>query len=144
MKKAICIFVSSVILLLCLSSCATKANSMKVIVDGQEHTPSSNWIFSLSKDGVAADGARMQPKDAADESTAIPLKDTISVLIEGETTGAPYYTLYKLSDNFEEIYYRSDRFEAPADNGTFLCIAEVTWGNEDQYEGYQYFFKFTK
>lgn len=142
MKKAVCVFASGLVLLLCLCACSPKVGTVKIIADDKEYIPHSNWIFSLNKDGVAADGARKQPEEIADELTAIPLEDSISVLIDGKTVGQPYYTLF--NDKFEKIYYNNEHFEGPAGKGEFICVFEVIWGNENQYEGYQYFFKIIK
>lgn len=142
MKKMILIFLLSLVLFLCLCACNQKVGNVKIIADDQEYIPLSNWIFSLNKDGVAADGARKQPKEIADEIAAIPLKNSISILIDGKTVGQPYYSLF--NDKFDEIYYGNEHFEVPAGKGEFICVFEVVWGNENQYEGYQYFFKFIK
>jgi len=142
MKKVICVFVLGVVLLLCLYACSqkeVKAGSVKILADGQEYAPLSNLIFSL-KDGLAADAERKQPAAIENELTVISVKDDISVLIEGETPGV--YTLF--NEELKELYYRSDHFEVPAESGVFICSIEVTWGDETEYKGYQYFFKFAK
>lgn len=142
MKKAVWIFATSLVLILVLCACNQKVGNVKIVADDKEYIPLSNWIFSLNKDGVAADGARKKPEEITDELTAIPLENSINVLIEGKRVGQVYYTLF--NDKFEEIYNNNEHFEGPTEKGEFIFMIEVIWGTENQYEGYQYFFKVIK
>lgn len=106
---------------------------------GETYAPLENWIFSKEENGPAADGARKQPQEVADELPAIPCGDDFQIVIDGEPQRNQSYTLY--NDKFEQIYYRQSNFAAPRDEGEYILFVELVWGDEENYTGYQYCFK---
>ncbi len=118
---------------------AVGIGTVSIVSGGKTYAPLENWINSLNSDGVAADGAGIQPDEVVNELEAIPYGDDFGIVIDGEPHNGPYYTLY--NSNFEEAYYRGDAFSAPNDAGIYILIVDVSWGNEKAYEGYQYCFK---
>lgn len=104
---------------------------------GEQYAPFENWIYSLDKDGLAADGERKQPKDIINELEIISVYDDVQIVIDGQATDLQYYTLY--DEQYQEIYYRQEKFMKPEKPGKYILSVEVVWGNE-AYDGYQYIF----
>ena len=40
--------------------------------------------------------------------------------------GAMYYTVY--NEDFSELYYRSERFAYPENDGTYYVVIDTAWG----------------
>ena len=143
MKRAIIYGVTLLLLFSMITGCNSTKNSTDygvTIVSGKvEHTPIEQWIYSLS-DGVAADGTRKQPQEVKYELVEITVSGDFEIKVTGNVTGQPSYTLF-YDDSFETVYYRNDRFERPNDIGRYILCIEVAFGNDKEYEGYQYWFR---
>ncbi|MHB8061782.1 MAG: hypothetical protein ACYDG2_03975 [Ruminiclostridium sp.] len=143
MKKLL-VFVSITVLALsvglygCTKEKTVSVGDIKLISAGEQYAPFQNWIFSLDKDGLASDGERKQPKDIVNELDTALVSDDVQIVIEGKTTGLQYYTLY--DEQYQEVYYGQEKFVMPEESGKYILCAEVTWGTEKEYDGYQYFF----
>lgn len=135
--------ITVVCLIIGLTSCAKteetiKIGTVKVIAGGSEYIPMQNFIFSQRRDGIVADGARKRPREVEGELPVSPYHENLQILIDGEITGEPSYTLYG-NDN-EEVYYGQPIFTLPDRPGNYIVSVEVVWGDEEAFEGYQYLF----
>ena len=45
--------------------------------------------------------------------------------------GAMYYTVY--NKDFSELYYRSERFAYPENDGTYYVVIDTAWGDKNHY-----------
>lgn len=145
------LYIPITVFALCLSLCGCNQNkptpadyetgSIVVTSGGKTYSPLENWIFSHEQNGTIADGARKQPSEVAVELEAIPYGDDFELIINGEPFETPSYTLY--NDKLEEEYYRQPNFNMPQSEGEYILAIELSWGNEENYSGYQYFFKLT-
>lgn len=121
----------------------TSAGSVRLVSDGKQYEPYSNFVNSYSQD-VFADGMPKQPQDVINELSAIHIASGARVAINGKTKQPPVYTLY--SEQFQEVYFQQDGFALPHEPGKYILCVDVTWGKEGEkeYAGYQYFFLINK
>ncbi len=147
MKKML-VFISLLVLVLslglygCSKEKTVSVGEVKLVSAGEQYAPFQNWIFSLNKDGLVSDGERKQPKDIVNELDTVSVSDDVQIAIDGKTAGLQYYTLY--DEQYQEVYYRQEKFMMPEKSGKYILCAEVTWGTEKEYDGYQYFFMMEK
>lgn len=131
----------AVTLLWGLSGCSRPAEvgTVTVRTGVGDYTPAAYPIFMQPRDGTITDSARQQPMEVLGELPIVPLFGELEILIDGETTGTPVYTLYDSGGG--EVYWRQEAFSLPQESGSYVVSLEVTWGNDLEFYGYQYLFR---
>ena len=117
---------------------------VRIISNGETYLPHENAIWTY-QDGLAADMERLLPQDVADLLTPVPYSDDFRIAIVGEGHSEPRYWLYiQDATAWKEVYYNSYSFDKLTEAGEYILRIELSWGNDDQNVGFQYFFKLDK
>ena len=147
MKKTISLIVVLVLALGLLTGCSPKTTPVNTSPDGvvikmtaAEHTPNNNLLYSY-KDGLAADGTRLTAEEMLAQTEGTRVIPTPFTVENGGALDSGVYSVYDLDGN--ELSYRQMIFTAPEEAGEYLCVMEMTFGNEKVYSGYQIFFRFS-
>ena len=146
MKKTISLILMLVLALGLLTGCSQKApvntspDGVVIKMASAQHTPNNHWVFTY-EDGVAADGARLTAAEMLAQTEGTRVIPTPFTVENGGALDNGIYSVYDLEGN--EISYQRMVFNAPEEAGEYLCVVEMTFGNEKVYSGYQIFFRFS-
>ena len=103
------------------------------------------WIYELT-DGLAADGARKQPREIADIAVpfTIPYGTDTQIIIDGAPLSSRLMIFRHADNRWEEVYSSNDAFTIPRESGDYILCLELSWGYDDHYVGYQYYTRFIR
>lgn len=97
----------------------------------EEITALQNVTGEQSKNGSKACGGRFEIEKVADEFPVIRMDKGIVLEASQDPYGAMYYTVY--NEDFSELYYRSERFAYPENDGTYYVVIDTAWGDKNHY-----------
>ncbi len=104
-----------------------------------DYTPNLRPLGSRRSNAVA-DALPIFPEDAAAALTEEQWVELPVTFDFGEPLLGQSYDLYTLPD-LKQLP-RQETFEPPKEAGSYLCIARVSFGTEQEYDIYQYVFAF--
>ena len=145
MKKTISLILVTVLALCLFTGCTPKApvdtspDKVRIVMEAAEHTPEHNWLYRY-EDGVSADGTRLSVEEMlakTEGSRVIPAPFTV---VTGNALENGAFSIYDLEGN---LIGQRMTFSVPEEGGEYLCVMELTFGTEKEYEGYQFFFRFS-
>lgn len=146
MKKIIILILALLLCLGILAGCSpkaevdTSADRLRVVSATQVHTPKQNWLYTY-EDGLTADGTRLTVEEMLAQTGEGEVLTYPFALDPGGAVDDGVYSVYDLDGN--PVYLQRMVFSEPEQAGTYLCVLEITFGNEEVYAGYQMFWRFT-
>ena len=97
----------------------------------EEITALQNVTGEQRKNGSKACGGHFEIEEVADEFPVIRMDKGIVLEASQDPYGAMYYTVY--NEDFSELYYRSERFAYPENDGTYYVVIDTAWGDKNHY-----------
>lgn len=97
----------------------------------EEITALQNVTGEQRKNGSKACGGHFEIEEVADEFPVIHMDKGIVLEASQDPYGAMYYTVY--NEDFSELYYRSERFAYPENDGTYYVVIDTAWGDKNRY-----------
>ena len=97
----------------------------------EEITALQNVTGEQRKNGSKACGGHFEIEEVADEFPVIRMDKGIVLEASQDPYGAMYYTVY--NEDFSELYYRSERFAYPENDGTYYVVVDTAWGDKNHY-----------
>ena len=97
----------------------------------EEITALQNVTGEQRKNGSKACGGHFEIEAVADEFPVIRMDKGIVLEASQDPYGAMYYTVY--NEDFSELYYRSERFAYPENDGTYYVVIDTAWGDKNHY-----------
>ena len=94
-------------------------------------TALQNVTGEQRKNGSKACGGHFEIEEVADEFPVIRMDKGIVLEASQDPYGAMYYTVY--NEDFSELYYRSERFAYPENDGTYYVVIDTAWGDKNHY-----------
>ena len=94
-------------------------------------TALQNVTGEQRKNGSKACGGHFEIEEVADEFPVIRMDTGIVLEASQDPYGAMYYTVY--NEDFSELYYRSERFAYPENDGTYYVVIDTAWGDKNHY-----------
>ena len=94
-------------------------------------TALQNVTGEQRKNGSKACGGHFEIEKVADEFPVIRMDKGIVLEASQDPYGAMYYTVY--NEDFSELYYRSERFAYPENDGTYYVVIDTAWGDKNHY-----------
>ena len=94
-------------------------------------TALQNVTGEQRKNGSEACGGHFEIEEVADEFPVIRMDKGIVLEASQDPYGAMYYTVY--NEDFSELYYRSERFAYPENDGTYYVVIDTAWGDKNHY-----------
>ncbi len=127
------------LLLKSLEPASPAEGGLVVVRSGEEQVvPLSNAIYAYHR-GAAADFTRLSPQKVFDDAPIIAYGPDFQVVVSGRKRSGPSYEVYAAGE--ERPLFYGESLDVPSEPGTYLVYFEVAWGDEDDFEGYQYFFR---
>ena len=80
---------------------------------------------------ISRSGVNHRLEEVADEFPVIRMDKGIVLEASQDPYGAMYYTVY--NEDFSELYYRSERFAYPENDGTYYVVIDTAWGDKNHY-----------
>ena len=97
----------------------------------EEITALRNVTGEQRKNGSKACRGHFEIEAVADEFPVIRMDKGIVLEASQDPYGAMYYTVY--NEDFSELYYRSERFAYPENDGTYYVVIDTAWGDKNHY-----------
>ena len=94
-------------------------------------TALQNVTGEQRKNGSKACRGHFEIEAVADEFPVIRMDKGIVLEASQDPYGAMYYTVY--NEDFSELYYRSERFAYPENDGTYYVVIDTAWGDKNHY-----------
>ena len=115
---------------------------LDIISDGVTYDLPSRPLNAMTVSGVCADGYRLYYKEASELLANVrPIQAPFEFVIGREDIfRGVSYTIY--NNLGEEVQSSGKEFVLPDKDGEYICIVEASWGNDNEYSGSQYYFKF--
>lgn len=76
-------------------------------------------------------GGHFEIEEVAVNSRSFAMDKGIVLEASQDPYGAMYYTVY--NEDFSELYYRSERFAYPENDGTYYVVIDTAWGDKNHY-----------
>jgi hypothetical protein len=125
--------------------------SVILVHNEKNYVPYQHWVYSQDH-GIAADGINFSTvavehdtdlKEGLDSLEAIPVSGNIKIIKVGNDNKKAKEVLgYRIfDDKLNEIMNVSSINELVDKTGLYYIVADASWGNDNDKEGYQYIFK---
>lgn len=112
---------------------------VEVISGGQRVTTLRRVIAAPARDGGVREDTPFAAEIDGEAFPLITMEGSIVLNTPFDPWGSMYYTAY--SEDFAELYYRSEKFRLPEEPGLYYFIVDTKWGSQKEYFSTQHGFK---